>query len=322
MKNLWYLLFLTCVSCETVVEVDSPDYDSEPVVTSFFSSDSTWSVIMHKSLGASARVNILEEYISDASIKIMDGSNMVDHLSYQGLGRYVSNTGRLPTNGIKYTLVVEFPNQPTIQATSEAPLPVQITDYSIEPLAPSLDIPDAEYNRSKYKFRISFSDMIGANYYRIAVYRFVSNRYGLEENDPDSVYRQIWMDESSPGWSCGYSEDVEVDIDPVNGSGTVGGESDCAEEFVVTDRLFDGKNYSWTATTLDLSRGSGRNELLVIISSLSEDYYEYLLSLERNEFYDPLTQEPIPVYSNVTGGLGVFAGYTNTTLVFPIFQDN
>ncbi|MDE2770739.1 MAG: DUF4249 family protein [Bacteroidota bacterium] len=61
----------------------------------------------------------------------------------------------------------------------------------------------------------------------------------------------------------------------------------------------------------------GRKELRLIISSLSEDYYKYLQSLERNVLYDPLTEEPFPVYSNVSGGLGVFAGYTNTYLVLP-----
>jgi len=322
MKNLWYLLFLICVSCETIVEVDSPEYDSEPVITSFFSSDSTWSVTMHRSLGASAKLNVLREHISDASVMIMEGSNMADILRYQGDGRYVSTTGVLPVSGIKYTLRVESPTISSIQATSIAPLPVQVTNYSIEPLAPSLHGFSSESNPSlRYQFRVTFSDMTGSNYYRIGVYRFVPNRYGLEESDPDSVYSQIWFGEYSTGWSCGYFDEVEVEIDPVNGAGAVGREVICTE-FVVTDRLFDGKNYSWSGTTYDLSRNNGRNELLLIISSLSEDYYEYLKSVERNEFYDPLTQEPSPIYSNVNGGLGVFAGYTNTTLTFPIFQEN
>ena len=85
----------------------------------------------------------------------------------------------------------------------------------------------------------------------------------------------------------------------------------------MTDRLFDGGNYSWSGTTFGLTDEVGRKELRLIISSLSEDYYKYLHSLERNVFYDPLTEEPFPVYSNVSGGLGVFAGYTNTYLDLP-----
>ncbi|MXW15612.1 MAG: DUF4249 family protein [Rhodothermaceae bacterium] len=71
-----------------------------------------------------------------------------------------------------------------------------------------------------------------------------------------------------------------------------------------------------------MSDENGRKELRLILSSLSEDYYRYRHSLERNVSYDPLIEEPFPMYSNVSGGLGVFAGYTNTTLILPFPSRN
>ena len=311
MKSPLPLLILVFLGCETVVEVSPPEYDSEPVATSFFSPDSTWSVTMHRSLGVTVKQDATHEYISDASVRIMDGSNMVDILSYQENGRYVSGTGGSPSYGTQYTLQVDFPGQASIQATSAAPSPVVISDYSIEYRPPEFDIIPA----SRYQLRIVFSDRPGMNFYRIGVYHRVRNRYAFDGIVPDSVYRTISFEGLTPGWSCGYFDDV----DPIDGGG---GSGLSCEEFVVTDRLFDGKDYSWSGTTLNVPDEIGRKELRLVISSLSEDYYKYLQSLERNVFHDPLTEEPFPVYSNVNGGLGVFAGYTNTNLILPMPSEN
>ncbi len=310
MKSPLPLLILFFLGCETVVEVSPPEYNSEPVATGFFSPDSTWSVTMHRSLGVTVKRDATHEYISDASVRIMDGSNMVDILNYQGNGRYASSTGELPSYGTQYTLQVDFPGEVSIQATSAAPSPVAISDYSIEYRPPRFDIIPV----SRYHLRIVFSDTPGMNFYRIGVYRRVRNRYAFGGIVPDSVYRTIWLDGLTPGWSCGYFDDVDP-IEPGVGS------SLCTE-FVATDRLFDGKDYSWSGTTINVADEIGRKELRLIISSLSEDYYKYLQSLERNVFHDPLTQEPFPVYSNVSGGLGVFAGYTNTNLILPMPSEN
>jgi len=316
MRILLSLFILICLGCETIIEVDAPEYDSEPVVTSFFAPDTTWSVTLHQSLGSNVRRDVTKEFIKDATVKILEGSRTVDILSYSGEGKYNSSSGVEPLEGMMYTLQIDFPVKPSIEAVSMAPLSVEISNYSIESLPPT---PPVIGDQSRYQLRVIFSDRTGPNYYRIGVYQY-RGVFIREETDPDSVYQTIWFDDYSPGWSCGYEDDVYVEVDPVNGGGVVG-EIWC-DEFVVTDRLFDGKSYSWSGITIDVSRNFGRNELLLIISSLSEDYYEYLKSLERNEFYDPLTEEPFPMYSNVNGGLGVFAGYTNTRLVFPIFQEN
>ncbi len=312
MKYLWSLLILLCIGCENIIEVNPPEYDSEPVVTSFFSPDSTWSVTMHKSLGANVKRDATREYISDASVMVMNGLNIVDILNYQKDGRYVSNTGRLPIAGIMYTLRMDVPSYNNIEAISMAPPPVAISDYSIEtlPLSPETDA-FAHGAFSRYHLRIRFSDTPGTNFYRIGVYRRIRDM-SIGATDSDSVYTLIDFDKLTPGWSCGYSSDEDL-VDPIDGIAI----NIFCKEFVVTDRRFDGKDYSWSGVTIELSDEDGRKELRLILSSLSEDYYKYLQSLERNVSYDPLTEEPFPMYSNVSGGLGVFAGYTNTNLILP-----
>ncbi len=320
MRVLFSLFVVLSLGCETIVEIDAPEYDSKPVVTSFFTPDTPWSVTLHQSLGANEKLDVATEFITDATVKILNGSSTIDILRYGGKGKYMSSSGVEPLEGMMYTLRVDFPKKPSIEAVSMAPLSVDISDYSIESLPPSSEFIDLIDDLSRYQLRVVFSDRTGLNYYRIGIYRYRSV-FRREETDPDSIYQRLTLNDYNLGWSCGYVDDIDVAVDPVNGGGGSIGQIAC-EEFVVTDRLFDGKSYSWSGITYNLSRNSGRNELLLIISSLSEDYYEYLKSLERNEFYDPLIEEPFPMYSNVNDGLGVFAGYTNTRLIFPIFQEH
>ena len=217
----------------------------------------------------------------------------------------MSSTGMLPIDGVQYTFRADFPDRAGIQAVSKAPSPVVITDYSIK----ALPEPDPFWGGTKYQLKIIFSDMPGMNFYRIGVYRRQRNQSRSEFNPADSIYRTIDFDSLPPGWFCGYpGSDSDVLI---TGSGSGAG----CEEFVVTDRLFEGKSYSWSGTTDGINDEIGRQELRLIISSLSEDYYRYHQSSERNYYYDPLVEEPFPVYSNIRDGLGVFAGYTNTYLI-------
>jgi len=264
-------------------------------------------------LGANVKRDVTREYISDASVMIMDGSRTVDILNYQKYGRYVSSTGELPTNGIMYTLRVDFPSYASIEAVSVAPSPVMISDYSIEFLPESESDP---FSRPRHQLSIAFSDIPGVkNYYRVGLYQYKASP-SVYARDGDSVYTPIFFEGLTPGWSCGYSNE-EV-VHPIDGISVFV----ICEEYVVTDRRFDGKDYSWIGVTWGNVSKYGRKELLLILSSLSEEYYRYLHSLELNVSYDPLIEEPFPMYSNVSGGLGVFAGYTNTTLVLPLPGEN
>ena len=58
-------------------------------------------------------------------------------------------------------------------------------------------------------------------------------------------------------------------------------------------------------------------DLLLLLSSLSEDYFEYQRTLSEQVLSGPFV-EPQGVYSNIEGGLGIFAGYTNTSLLLPL----
>ncbi len=302
MKYLSLFLIFVCLGCETVVEINPPEYTPEPVATSFFSPDSVWSVTLHSSLGINAKGDTSTEYITDASVRIMDGSNMIEVLNYVGNGEYRANKGRLPASSTKYTLHVDLPGATSIQATSTAPPPVPFSDYSIEKVRET----GGPFSDNIYRLKAVFKDAPNPNFYQIGIYQYIAS--GV-----DSLYLRESVNELHPGWACGYVAAAETEID-IEGGGTTGS---CGDTMVVTDRNFDGGTYPWSAT-VEVSEEWGRSELLLVLSSLSEEYFEYQRTLEHNLFLDPLLDEPINVYSNVRGGLGVFAGYTNTSVILPL----
>jgi len=52
-----------------------------------------------------------------------------------------------------------------------------------------------------------------------------------------------------------------------------------------------------------------RNELIVQVHSISESYYKYLKTLNSNSNTLGFFSEPVQIYSNVKGGIGIFGNY-------------
>lgn len=311
MRHFPAILLMVCMGCEVVVNIDAPEYNSELVATSHFSPDSIWTVEVHRSLAIGNRQDASKQYIDGAAVVILNGAGIVDSLSFRGDGWYRSTAYKSPRAGMRYTLRVDLSGEPRLQAVSSAPPPTPIIDYAIELLG---EIVETGFGRSgTYRLQIRLSDPPGPSYYRLGVYRYRPNQDRLiNENAPDSVYRLQHIDTADPGWYCSYAEAFQTGLE------FSGSQDDCPVA-IVTDRLFDGEAYSWTAilTLKSGGDGDGRDELLLLLSSLSEDYFEYQRTLNEQLLSGPFV-EPLRVYSNVEGGLGIFAGYTNTSLILPL----
>ena len=311
MRYLSALVLIACVSCEAVVDIDPPEYNSELVATSHFSPDSIWSVDVHRSLGIGIKEDASRQYVDGATVMILNDAGIVDSLRYRDSGRYRSVANKYPMAETRYTLRVDAPGESGLEAISAAPPPPLVTDYSIELLGQTVEI--GLYREGVYRLRIRFADASGPNFYRVGIYRYKPNqKRHSDESAPDSVYRLQSVDTTDPGWYCSYIDAFQTELEFNSGDG------DC-HQAIVTDRLFDGREKSWTAT-LNLASGDaggGRDEVLLLLSSLSEDYFEYQRTLKEQFLSGPFL-EPQRVYSNVEGGLGIFAGYTNTRLLLPL----
>jgi len=101
------------------------------------------------------------------------------------------------------------------------------------------------------------------------------------------------------------------------------------------DRLFDGKTYElktrayFNKTMLinkpNTSKPTGvetititRQELIVVLQSISESYYYYLKTIAANQGGEDFFTEPVQIYSNIQNGLGIFGSYTSSSKVFEL----
>lgn len=304
---------LLLAGCESVIDIDPPAYDPELIVTSHFAPDSLWSTFIHTTVGAATSVNPRLQVVDDAVVRILHAGGIVDELVYDGRGRYVSGSDTYPEAGRSYRLSVETPEWPSVSAESAAPVPAPIIETDFFLLGKLGGIPGF----GQYEFRLQFriKDAPGTNFYRFAIYRYGYNSDVLqwpEYSHPDSTYEIISMQAGEVSWFCGY--DFADSATPVErDAGTF------CNEGIVTDRLFDGQIYQFTATiALWSAPGDDNHEILLLLSTLSEDYFEYQRTVQTQTNWHPAFSIPQNIYSNVDGALGVFAGYSNTTRFLPI----
>jgi hypothetical protein len=59
----------------------------------------------------------------------------------------------------------------------------------------------------------------------------------------------------------------------------------------------------------------------VTLQSLSPSYYMYLKTREANSDSDLFT-EPVQIYTNIKGGIGIFGSYSNSTHRIELTIDN
>jgi hypothetical protein len=82
------------------------------------------------------------------------------------------------------------------------------------------------------------------------------------------------------------------------------------------DKGIDGSRIKLSIEGTGLSNMTDSCFLKIYLLNTDKVYYDYKKSVDKyNSGEDPFT-EPSPVYSNITGGLGIFAAYTVDSLVF------
>ena len=277
MRPWLLLLILGGMGCQTVINIDPPRYDPELVATSFFAPDSVWSAQIHRSLGITTRRDAGSEIVDNATVVILSGPDIVDTLSHLGAGLYVSARGRTAEVQTRYTLRVTAPEASPLEGESMAPIPAPITAFSLERAQ------DASSDAA-YRLRFRITDPPGDNYFRYDVCRW-----------------------NSPFSALSYSASKIY----------------CDHTGFLTDRLFEDRSHTVSATIylnlIDVGseeEQSEEEEILLILSTLSEEYYEHQRAV-RGQIGGDWFTEPAPLYSNMDGGLGIFAGYSSVRVRIP-----
>ena len=286
----FYSAFLIiCTFCTKIIEIDIPQHESRLVVNSLFTNGNRFKVHLSKTASA---FDYSTPTVENGLIRLFCNDLEIDTLIFNN-GYYYSDVEALQKE--KYSLMVSVPGMDDVSSEDSIPEKTLIESYVHRD---SIMMDDDNY--PVMQLELGFTDKPGRDFYELSI---LADYYVAGFN-----YRHnVWFGNST---------------DPVLVS--TGLLDYYAESIVFTDELFEGEqasikaNYSIQTGEIPLIDGGPEYGYLLFVSfrSISESYYNYIrkqiiyqYNLESNIFTG--LPDPVHMYSNITGGYGIFAGYSS-----------
>jgi hypothetical protein len=279
------LMLLLLLGCEQIIDIDLPQQDPVLVVNASFTPDSVWIVSVSRSQDIQRQGSAIP--VTNAQVVILENSVAVDTLTHAINDYYVSATGRSPMAGRSYTIKVSAPGFADVTGSDIAPLPVE--PYNIT-WRDSVSVDPFEGSLGEFSFTIN--DPAGAgNFYALTIYQIDTF---IELNDTftysNTVYPKI--------------QDPVLELDGYTGA------------VLLQDVTFNGG--SRTIKVQISSNNHDNSNMLFRFSTVTESYYRYTKTLSSyyETGFNPFA-EPVRIYSNMTPGMGIFAGFSTAWGVVP-----
>lgn len=296
MKNIAvYLLVMYATlitACEsTVTDIDLPDTNPKLVVISFISpSDTIISVLVTESVplfGAPKKDQ--EKIISNAAVTISDGASSVELNFNPATNAYEASAEAFEIQHEKtYTLTVSAPDGRKATAMSTVPgVEVETATITLDSIGKTI-IGQAEYT---WHLDAAWPHVPGADFYRLAV----STKSISITNSETKYYNEVAYYEKLRSSHIAVQEKQASSYSFTN-----------LPVYLSHDDLkgpFDSDGYKNRTTSLT-----------VFILVTSPEYYLYHESIEK--YTEDIFSEPTMVYTNITGGFGVFGAYTSYSQQF------
>jgi hypothetical protein len=280
-KRIRYLIIILAVlastSCTTIEYFDTPELPHITTINCLMQSGQAIAIQLSSTSNIRKNDSTVQTFNIDLELYEND---IQTSASYQQIAPnlYVFDHYAIPNN--KYKIVVNnLENGNIIYAEDSIPLPTEIT--SIEHSYPVLkDIYGTIYGKTRLTFK---DDPSKRNYYEMAI---------VEQNN-------LLMTIKITHPVVSVDSDKDFFINPT---------------ILFTDDLFNGE-----ALSLDILTESYRPK--VILRTVSSHYYLYKkhlyahLNYINNSSSLLMSAEPVKMFSNIHGGLGIFAGYSETAKI-------
>ena len=304
----WAIIAILAGGCVSPVELDFSDaYQPKVVVYSEFAPDSVWTLRLHRSASIEASVDWTRQVIGNAVVSVTDNRGFGEQFAHIGDGFYQSALGSRPRPGHEYVLNVTAPTLQPVSAVSGVP-PLSVTWTGFEEIRP----PEPEKN-GLYEVQFMLADEAGRNIYRIAVHRlgldcWTGNGFVSFAEGGGTDYRGV---EFTSSFSDLHSAPSQL-ADP---SEVVFAEEELFGWAWFSDELFEGKSLQITLRLAVAQLADLAPYFTISVASLSSEFREYEVSVSRADHFEQnfFRDRPVPLYSNVTGGLGIFGGVNRST---------
>lgn len=284
---LLVILALFGMGCEKPVSVNIPEHDRQIVTEALFAQDSLWHVSVSSSVGLRGQVDPFP--LTDAKVEIRENGDLIDVLEHTQFGIYTSRQTRAEF-GKLYTLNVTAPGYESVSGVAELPVVFEAPDFTV-------DRTSGENEEGYTNVAITINDPPEIrNYYAIELTL-------VETDTSDGANRQV----VSRYW-------FETNDAVLLGFGALDGQEESFSTTYFQDDVFDGKSETINIRVLDprffFFEGDIAYALLLRFYVTDEHYFRFFKTAQIQEENEgnPFG-EPVRIYSNMSNGFGIFAGY-------------
>jgi hypothetical protein len=293
MRNLILLFAIILLSCETTVDPQLPDNGSGVVIYSFFSPGSPLRIDVFNTIPILQTETIQRN--KGLTIRLLENSELIEEVTANAQGVYVSNI--IPSIQNNYSFETTRGEQ-VFSAASHIPEPVKIRRAQL-----SNEIKYINSGQFGYPAEIILDDPRETTYFYSLEVMVQNCSSGCTDDDLSGNLNEVLVEELKVNTSG--NTDVEIG----NGPGEIEG----LKYIYFSDQGFNGEAVTLklfiVPTLINLSRDQN---IKFVLKSITRDYYEYL---RTSDFQQELQErgsltEPVQVATNITNGLGMFAGYS------------
>jgi len=306
--NAFFLFTVFAIaSCELVVDVDTPDFESSIVLNATLQPDSTILV------GLSSDKYVLDDApfrgLRGAQVTLFENGQEVGRLTELALdggpeGFYRSDF--MPTPGQEYRMEVVADGYTSVTALET--IPQGVPEFNVEVVS----FVEHEYAAAILNLQLELDDEPGNDYYQIAA--------------------RVEYLQKNPIYAPGTGEYLRDTIFLVNQAFSLDSEDLVFEEHTANLLLFDDKLFDGRSYTLDLEGYSyfldiqseefdQEAKLTIEVRKVSEAYYQYVnTSSLQNWISGDLVSEPVQIFTNVENGRGVLGSFISDAVEFELGQ--
>ncbi len=311
---LFLILFISCAKDNITI----PDTGRKITINGLITTDKLLNISISKSAyltdeSSSEQVSLYS--IDNAQVLIYQNNNVIDslyfnepsfdisfYLNLYQYGNYVSKY-LFPIMGKEYKVIAKVTGMP--EASSITTIPDLV---KIEHVDTSRIIVANQFSKTNLclKCNIEFTDPANeTNYYLFNIYKNYKESGSMNSDNMGFLCNDPIVEEKLIG-----HEGNALSGDPIRG-------------IAFTDKIINGQKSDLTVTIscTDIglpfwiddpnynADGNHRKIIYFRLYSITEEYFKYIQTLNKyNKDYDNPLADPVLVYSNVTGGYGIFAG--------------
>ena len=269
-------------SCEKVLPYKLPYEGDKLVINGLIDATKVISVNLSHTV-APTGTHSQDLSVANATVQLWENGQYLQQLSYNQAGNYLSPSGLMPKIGSTYQLKVAATGFPDAESSIEKipNMPILLSHSFQDSALESIN------SLLAGKLSLKLKDNIGENKYRILI-----------EGEKDGQVQNI-----------GYFWLL---------NGTINNPERCGflpisyASFSFSDICIENQTFEiqigieiqgWDSTGISISF----DKIKVHIQQISEDYYEYNKSLIQPEGLENAFAEGTSLYSNITGGYGIWA---------------